>query len=288
MGFFGVLAPAALSMWFPASRFGLAAGIWGIWMPAGGTLMQNLTPALNAAGGWQLIWWVALAFSVVALVLFVILYREPENWRDKNAEAQDNTKSRKPGVSVLKAFSVSLILLGIMFAIYNIVLNGTVNSHFPSFLQEQGIGQQESGFINSVITFLCIIASIAAGWISDKLGTRKWCIIVALVILLAGTWLIFDYSGSMAILWIGVILCGLFPPFVSTCTTAAVPEIIPNKENQGMGMAMLGFSASVGSFIGGIALPALTPAFGWSMGAHLLLVPLILIAIGCTFFIRVR
>ena len=189
---------------------------------------------------------------------------------------------------MLKAFSVSLIMLGIMFAVYNVCINGTVNTFFPTFLQmEHGMDMAAAGFITSVITFMNIICSMAAGVISDKLGTRKWCIVGALVILTIACWFLFSFTSD-SMMWIAIVLCGLFPPFVSTCATAAVPEIIPNKENQGTGMAMLGFSSSIGSFVGGVALGWLVPSMGWSMGSHVLLIPLLVLAIVCTLFIKVR
>ncbi|WP_102378293.1 CynX/NimT family MFS transporter [Raoultibacter timonensis] len=287
MGFFGVLAPAALAQWFPARRFGLAAGIWGIWMPFGSVVMMNLVPALySSTGAWQTIWWFAIGFSIVAFILFLILYKEPD--QDVQPAAEDQSAAPAKKVSMLKAFSVSLIMLGIMFAVYNVCINGTVNTFFPTFLQmEHGMDMAAAGFITSVITFMNIICSMAAGVISDKLGTRKWCIVGALVILTIACWFLFSFTSD-SMMWIAIVLCGLFPPFVSTCATAAVPEIIPNKENQGTGMAMLGFSSSIGSFVGGVALGWLVPSMGWSMGSHVLLIPLLVLAIVCTLFIKVR
>jgi MFS family permease len=289
MGFFGFLAPAALAEWFPANKFGLAVGIWGIWMPAGGVLMNNLAPALNSMGDWHTVWWFAIIFSAIAFVVFAILYKNPPKEFVEAAPQADTTGAstgKKPGIGSI--VTMSIVLMGATFLIYNVCLNGTVNTFFPTFLQtEKGVDMATAGLITSLITMGNIICSIASGFISDKLGTRKWCIIPALLVLLVGTWLIFDWN-DMTILWIGVLLAGLFPPFVSTCITAMAPEITPDKRNVPFTMAVVGFAANTGSFIGGIGLGYLVPVFGWSMGAHVLLVPLLLVAALCTYFIKVR
>ena len=162
--------------------------------------MRNLVPALYAStGAWQTIWWFAIGFSIVAFILFLILYKEPA--QDAQPAAEDQSAAPAKTVSMLTAFSVSLIMLGIMFAVYNVCINGTVNTFFPTFLQmEHGMDMAASGFITSVITFMNIICSMAAGVISDKLGTRKWCIVGALVILTIACWFLFSFTSDSMML----------------------------------------------------------------------------------------
>jgi MFS family permease len=287
MGFFGVIAPAMLAQWFPRSTFGVAAGIWAIWMPAGGTLMSLLVPSLyNSTGAWQSAWWFGIIYCAVVLVLFIVLYRNPPKAAEPVEQEGVEKKSSKGGL--LKTFSLSMIMVGVMFTIFNLANNGTVNTYLAPFLQmDKGIDMQTAGLIASVTLFGGLISNVLGGFISDRLGTRKWAIVVGLAALLVGTWFAFDFASDTT-MWIGVILIGFIPGVVSAATTAAIPEIIPNKEDQGYGMAMLGFGSGIGSFIGGLALGWLQPVLGYAMGAHVLLVPLILIAIGCTLFIKVR
>ncbi|MDR1713833.1 MAG: MFS transporter, partial [Coriobacteriales bacterium] len=240
-GFFGVIAPAMLVPWFSRRHFGLAVGIWGIWMPAGGALMQNLTPWLyNTTGTWQSIYWFAIIFSAIILVVFLLLYREaPAGAQVVDEDADAPRQKTNWG----KVFSLSLIMAGVMFTIFNLAGNGTINTFLPTFLQmDKGLDNQTSGFVNSVFTIIAILGNAAAGFISDRLGTRKWLIVAGLIGMMIGEWLMFDFI-STATMWTGVVITGVFQAFASTCTSASIPEIITDKKNVGWGMAMLGFAA---------------------------------------------
>ncbi|MDR2107972.1 MAG: MFS transporter [Coriobacteriales bacterium] len=290
MGFFGVIAPAMITQWFPRKTVGLAAGIWSIWMPAGGAVMSAVVPIIfGATNSWQVVWWVAIFYSAIALVLFLVFYRVPPDMT-KEALANRSDEEREAAKGGFKrAMSLSIIFIGIAFVIYNLCNNGTVNTYLPLYLQDKSIDMQTAGLIAALQLALAIVANALGGFVSDRLGTRKWPMVFGFAALMVGTWMIFDFGGSVPLLLGGVLIAGLFPGAVSACATAAIPELIPNKEDQGYGMAMLGFGAGVGSFIGGLALGWLNPVFGsWEMAAHVLLVPLILIGIVATLFVKVR
>lgn len=290
MGFFGVIAPAMITQWFPRKTVGLAAGIWSIWMPAGGTVMSIVVPMIyNNTGLWQAVWWLAIIYSAVALALFVVFYRVPPDMTKEALAARSDAEKATDKGGLKRAMSFSVILIGVAFVIYNICGNGTTNTYFPLTMQEVGVDMQTAGLIASIQLALAIVANAAAGFISDRLGTRKWPMVFGFAMMIIGTWLMFDFMGSYLVLITGVVIAGLFPGFVSACATAVIPELIPNKLDQGYGMAMLGLGAGIGSFIGGLALGWMQPIFGgWAMAAHVLMVPLLLIGLICCIFIKAR
>jgi MFS family permease len=301
MAFFGVVAPVALSAWFPARRIGLAIGLWSIWMPLGSTLMFNLAPALAGDGNWQAVWWLATLYSVAALVLFALLFRMPRpdevpvgpggpggqdgpgGQRDAGA-AQEGGKPRIWSTQTV----AGVVLLALMFTAVNVCTNGTLNTYFPTFLQtEHAMDPAAAGFVTSAITFFAILSSPVSGIVSDKLGRRKWIIALSIVLTAVAFWFAFTFTGD-AELWFSVVVIGVFSATIATCAMSFVPQVVRNPAAVGMGMAALSFANAVGSFIGGMALGWLLPGLGWANGSHLLILPLLALGLVAVLLIRTK
>lgn len=287
MAFIGVVAPAALSAWFPKERMGLAIGLWGVWMPLGSALMFNLAPAIAGDGNWQAVWWFSTIFSICALVLFIILFRMPKANEMAGGPAQQGGPEggAKPKIWTRQAI-IGIVLLAVMFTFFNICHNGTINSYFATFLQEEHLFDPASaGFVTSIFSFLAIVASPIAGIVSDKLGTRKWIIVVALALMTVAFWFAFSFTSEVE-MWVTVAVLGIFSAAVATCTMSFVPDIARNPAAVGLGMSALVFANGLGSFLGGMALGWLLPSFGWATGSQILLIPLMLIALVAVLLIK--
>ena len=285
MGLLSVMAPAAITAWFPAGKRGLALGIWGFWVPFANVVAFNVSPALSAAlGGWRSVWWCVTGFAVVALALFLIVFKMPE--RSGDTGSSDSSDDDSLGAKSL--VNRSIWILCIAFLVFNIVQNGTINTFYPTFLGSVGYDTQAASSIASVITLLAIPGCVIAGLVSDALKTRKFVIIAGFIIIGVAMWFAFSFTetGSWE-MWVAIVLCGLFGPFVTTCVFAAAPEIV-GAENAGMGMAVVAFGQNIGSMIGGVALGYLVPSMGWALGSHVLLIPLLAIGLIAVLFIKIR
>jgi MFS family permease len=78
LGLITIVAPAAISIWFPAEMRGTPLGLWTTCMPVGSIIMFNLAPWLAKLGGWQFIWKAGAASSLAAFILFGIFFRMPK------------------------------------------------------------------------------------------------------------------------------------------------------------------------------------------------------------------
>ena len=285
MGLISVMAPAAISEWFPRHKRGLALGIWGFWVPFANVIVFNTAPALSAAlGGWRMVWWAIVVFAVVALILFLIVFKMPEVPVDPDEQA-----NAAPGKNNWKALiNPSIWILGFAFLIFNIVQNGTINTFYPMFLESVGYPNATSSSIASVITLLAIPGCVFAGWISDVLKTRKWVIIAGFVVVAVSMWFAFDFTTTDTWqMWFAIVLCGFLGPLVTTCVFAAAPEIMGAQE-AGLGMAVVAFGQNIGAMVGGVALGYVATDLGWAMGSHVLLLPLLAIGLIATLFIKIR
>jgi MFS family permease len=292
MAIFGVTAPAAIVAWFPKERRGLALGLWSMYMPLGSVLMFNLAPMMAGDNNWQAVWWFTTIYSVAATVLFAMLFRMPNRGLASGQEndaipTQAETPVASPSGSSRTA-AIGLILLASMFALVVLCGNGSINTYLPTFLQtERSLSPATAGLVTSVSAGLGIVGSPLAGFLSDKLNTRKWLIVGALVVLLVVFWFLFAFNNPIE-MWVSVVLSGLASSTIAVCTMALVPEIAQKPKLINLGMGAVAFGLSVGSTLGGMALGWMLPLFGWEMGSHLLLIPLIVLAIAITLGIRAR
>jgi len=69
--------PKAIAQWFAGGEMGVAMGIYNTGMPLGSIAMLNAAPALSTLWGWRTGVWATLAFTVTAVAIFSIFYRNP-------------------------------------------------------------------------------------------------------------------------------------------------------------------------------------------------------------------
>lgn len=281
MGFFGVVAPGALTAWFPKKRLGLAIGVWSMWMPLGSTVMLNLAPALCGDGNWQAVWWAGTIYTVVVLVLFALFFRMPtgEELAISGNNLQAPESKQGAGITVPKVVVASLVLVGIAFMLDNITKNGSFNTYYPTFLMEvKGMDPMAAGFVTSITTFLGAAASPVSGAISDKIGDRKWMVAIATGMLFVAFIWAFAWEGELG-LWFVVIVAGVFSSVLATVALAAVPEFCGNNPKlQNWGLATFACTNGIGAAIGGVALGWMVPSFGWALGSRILFLPILAVA----------
>jgi MFS family permease len=298
LGLIAITAPTIITSWFPLAKRGLALGIWGMWIPFANVVMLNTAPAISInLGGWHAVWWYGTIISVVALVLFIIFAKKPtydfsqDQVPLKGTDNDPNLKVKNP------VLIPSMWIIAALFMIFNITMQGTINSFYPLYLSTiHGLGAQTAGSVSSVITILACIGCPLGGWLSDKLRTRKWTIMAGLVAMLVSMWFLFSWR-SEGTMWAFIFLMGLIGPFVTVSLFAATPEIVKKPQYVGLGMAIGGFGQNIGALIGGSALGIVVdsmttadsvPFDVWSNAAHALMIPVILIGIVVTLFLKVR
>ena len=72
-----VLAPTAISLWFPPRERGLPMGIWAAWVPVGNVIMFNVAHPLMNAFGWRAVWIFGAFFAFVGFILVGLVVTSP-------------------------------------------------------------------------------------------------------------------------------------------------------------------------------------------------------------------
>lgn len=278
MGLIAVVAPAAIAAWFPADRQGMPMGLWATWVPVGNLVMLVLAPALATAYGWQSVWWLAAAISLVVLVLYGWLMCPPPSLTE-DIVAHDN-------VSLLRALSNRDIwLLALSFCSFNFIFM-PLATFYPTFLAEvRGYSLAQASLIASLSIAVVLISAPLAGWFSDRIGSRRLVLTIPLLVIGAMMFLPFRIEGWQ--IYTFLVLLGLVAGAVPTATFAAAPEVMPSPRLAGLGLAVVMMGQNLGMFVSPVLFGELVEAIGWNAAA-IWLIPVALLGALAAHFVRVR
>lgn len=279
IGLMGVTAPATIAMWFPPEKQGTPMGIWATWVPVGSVLIYNLAPVMATSLGWQSIWWAGAGFAVLLMVVSGLLITHPP--------AQDQNNSQVLSVSGLKEALANrnILLLAFGFACMNFAMV-SIGTYYPTFLSEvHGYPLGQAAFVSSLSTFVVLFSAPAAGWLSDRVGSRR--LFFSLPFLALAVLFIFPFHVTGWQIIFIMVLQGLFLGAVPTATFAAAPEIMRRPEWAGLGLAVVLVGQNLGQLLGPIFFGEMIGFVGWATTGYLL-IPFCLLGFISGWMVKVR
>jgi MFS family permease len=284
----GVMAPVAISMWFPARVRGLALGIWSTWFSVGIILMLNVSPVILGGGTWRGIWWFGTVFAAVALVLFLFFYRDPSSEMAEATGGPPGSGGQADGAGRLLSRTLAIgdvWLVSTALLAFNIVILG-MGTFLPMFLVTQhSLDMQAAGFYTSIPNIVMLVSCPLGGWLSDKLGSKKFLIAVCLV--LVSLWWIVAFRLPLQLIPFSLVLYGLVGGPVITAVLSVLPDVVKKPELMGFGMAVLMLFNNAGQFIGPALFGKVLDAAGWNVAAYVM-VPVCLGGAVCSLLIKVK
>ncbi len=297
MGLIMVMAPFAISLWFPAQKRALATGLWASCVGIGNVVPLLFAPSIMVAYGWQAVWWTGAAYSALAFILFAVLFRMPRPEELEAAPAPATEEEAAPSLTKGMA-NKDLWMISISFGIYNLVLLAML-SILPTFLETQraflltfdkGILLNAS-FVTAAIMLASIITAPLGGYISDRLGKRKIMILIPYILMTVMFLYIFKVTGGMIPLYLFVF--GIVGGPIATVLLAAVPEVARKVQFIGIGMAVAILGQQIGSFVGPLIfgkildLSATVDIAAYVTGGYWM-IPICVVGIIATLCIKVR
>jgi predicted MFS family arabinose efflux permease len=279
IGLVGVAAPATIAMWFPPDKQGTPMGIWATWVPVGSVAAYNLAPILAPSWGWGAVWWIGAGFALLMMVFSGLLITQPPL-----SEGSDVPVREMP--SLREALSNRDIwLLALEFACFNLALL-SVATYYPTFLnQVRGYSLGQAAFISSITTIVVLFFAPVAGWVSDRIGSRR--LVFSLPFLIVAGMLIFPFRVTgwqiIALLVAQGIIVGAIP----TATFAAVSEVMRKPEWAGLGLAVVLLGQNLGSLLGPILFGQIVQNSGWLIAGYLM-IPFCLLGFISGWMVKVR
>jgi MFS family permease len=285
MGLIAVVAPAVIAMWFPPEKQGIPIGIWATWVPLGTVTVYALAPAMTTAIGWQSVWWLGGIFALLILLVYAIFIRLPP-WIAESPR-------KDAGESILAGFADSLKalnnrtiwLLGLVFGCFTLTFMG-MGTYYPTFLVEmRGYSLSQAAFISSIATIMVLFSAPVAGWLSDRIGSRR--LVFSIPFLLIALILFFPFRIVGWQIYLYMILQGTIAGAIPTATFAAAPEVMKKPELAGLGMAVVMFGQNLGMFIGPILFGKFVESLGWVTAGYCL-IPICLLGFVVGWKLKVR
>lgn len=261
-----VAGPAAIALWFRREEQGAPMGVWAVWVPLGNVVMYNLAPALATSAGWRAVWWAGAGFALIALVLYGWLMRPPPSSAgNADLPPAGTPEETAPGLMTSLA-NRSIWLLALEFAMLNVALIGFY-TYFPAFLAgERGYSLAGAAFVVSLSTAVVLGSAPLAGWLSDRIRSRRLVIAVPFLIVAALLLLTFHVTGWS--LYACLILIGLVSGATPTATFAAAPEVMRDPRLAGVGLGVVSLGMNGGMVIGPLLFGALVETAGWAAAGN--------------------
>ncbi len=278
LGLIAVAAPAIIAMWFPADRQGTPLGIWATWVPLGAISAAVLAPRMAASQGWQSVWWLAAGLALSAFILFLLFMRRPP--------VLPQGQVSLPALNLRKAMANrSSWLLAASFACFNLTFLG-MGTFLPTFLADvRGYPLADAAIIVNIPSIVVLLSAPLAGWVSDRLGTRKWVYSFGYLTLAAIIVLPFYLTGAGLVAY--MIVQGLLIGSIPTATFAAAPEVMRDPRMAGIAMAVLMLGQNIGMVIGPILFGSLVSVIGWA-ATGFCLIPVLLLGFLFGWLVEVR
>ena len=269
MGLVMVGAPLAISMWFPAHNRALPTGLWATCVGVSNVVTLVAAPSIAVAYSWQAVWWICAIFTVIAFVLFAVLFRMPRPDEMSEASApppSSDTEEAQPSLFGGMR-NINYWLCGIGFGIYNLVVMAMC-TYLPTYLElkhnylltyEQGIFMNAS-FVTALIMLASIFSAPGGGYISDRLGSRKAVVLVSYAVMTLTFLVPFSITGWQIPVY--MLVFGLAGGPIAPILLAAVPEVSKKPQLIGIGMACSALCQNAGMFIGPVMFTKIVDVYG--------------------------
>jgi len=253
MSLISVVAPAIIALWFTAENRGKAMGIWAIWVPLGSTIMFVIAPVLARHWGWEGVWWFGFFYTLlIGLSFYIFIKSGARSQSDPDNTPPRRDLTRQDLIRVL--CNRDLWLISFVFCCFNFVYIAFI-VWAPTFLHQiRHISLAHASLVVSATSVLTIIASPTAGWISDKIGSRKLICVLPLILMAALFPL--NFNAGETLFLVLAIAIGFVGGFVPTGVFSAGVEVVGDEKLGGMAMAVIQIGQNSGMLLGPLV-------FGW-------------------------
>lgn len=261
-----VLAPTAISLWFPPRERGLPMGIWASWVPVGNVVIFNLAHPLMNAFGWRSVWWFGALFAFAAFLLVGLVVTSPPSSGSERRSA--SASPREFGRTLLNP---SAWLLALVFGTFGFSLLG-YNTWASKYLTDTLRIPPATANVYASLMFLAAVPSnVIAGWLINRLKDRYSILPVASLV----TTILFFWSfrlGSVSVVVPYMIALGLASNFIPTATFTLAPETVPRIQLASLALAIVTVGSNAAATTGPPALGAVLSTGNWSAGSIYLMI----------------
>lgn len=270
-----ILMPQVISQWFRERELGTALGIFQTAMPVGAILSLSTLGMLAQTFTWRTGIWISMALSLVALVVFLLIFTPAPGRSAQNAKASESISAG------MRSIGMPIWLLGMA----SLFVNASIISFLtftPDLLQSAGLNIITAGFYASMSMWGVVVFSPIFGLVIDKTGRKKTLMVIGSIGIAATMVWVPRFTGAAVPL---MLIFGVAQSLIPVSLFALPPEFT-RPERVGLAFGILYTGQNIGVLIG----PALAgllrdvtdsyqPSF-FLMAAFALVVILIMVMLG--------
>jgi MFS family permease len=164
--------------WFPRNRRGLAMGVRQMSQPLGVAIAAVTIPSLVTTGGIAAAQMLSVVLCGALGLVCLVLLRDPDRAPRSAAEGASDSPYRS-GARLWRIHAVSILLIVPQFTISTFGLVWLIT--------EQSLSAAGAGLVVGVSQFVGALGRIAAGVLSDRVGSRmrplRWVAITAVIVM---------------------------------------------------------------------------------------------------------
>ncbi len=237
-----IVLPQMVSRWFLGKELGVGMGVFNTAMPLGTILSFNGFGVIGEILGWQAPVFLTATMAIIALLLFLWLFKEP---------VQDLREANTNVFRDISRLGLSIWLVGFSWMWFNAAFISFLT--FSSrFFEAKGYGIGSAGFMSSLVMMGSLFLSPLIGYFLYRFGRESTLIGVSGVILAS---LIFSIPTSPYAVPL-LVLIGLFAALVPAPVFSLPPKIVKPK-NIGLAFgtvtACLNIGILAGPYLAGLA-----------------------------------
>ena len=253
-----MVGPKIVTSWFREKELGLSMGILNTAMPLGTILSLNLMGVIAVRFGWQASVGTSLTVSVVALCLFLLLFRTRNDARQVVIE-------HIRLLPMLKEAGWAIWLVGAAWGLFGAAMISYF-TYAPDYFVSQGEDIAKAGLLASYPMWASIFLAWFVGLLIDRLG-RKWlfasvgCAGIAILL-----YLMPGFTSHAAVF---AIILGVFVAIPPAAIFSLGGELLPERVT-GLGFGIVSACHNVGILLGPLIAGSLRDATGnylWSFMA---------------------
>jgi len=230
-----IVLPQLLSRWFMHKELGLGMGVFNTAMPLGTITSFNVLSIIGANLGWRVPIFLTTAVCAGALLIFLLLFREPA------------PRSREPRISVILEVSRTgkpIWFVGLTWMWFNAAFISFL-TFAQDFFVAKGYEVASASFLSSIVMMGSLFLSPLIGYLVNKFGKEEGFIIIGGAVLAFLIFLVSIIISPIPML----VLIGLFVAFVPA-PLFSLPSKIVKPQDLGLAFGILTTCSNMGVLAG--------------------------------------
>lgn len=252
-GCLSMVSVAIISANFTSEKRGMPNGIWVIWVALAQLLVAQVANMVVPSFGWQGEWIAVAVCQAVALALFMLFVKNPDQLEDSTADDAKEKPSVLEGLKEPGPWLLTLSIAGL--AIGCSVYTGLYPMYLTSPLGA-ALDAETANNLVSIGSIGGIVGSVIVGWVINRFKPTKRGMLLIIVAAVSIVCFAFCFSIPVGLMGAFMVFFAAVSQFNMPVAFAWIPDILRNPKTLAMATGILMIGANIGGALG-VTLPSM-------------------------------